>query len=221
MIIKHGPKRETPDIYSKETYNQICDALGIKDNQQKIYFKETLERAALSFIKQQKRNNNRLTNYKEKDEFKKLAKSLNKTRKIFDKLCNSEQMSNYRFFDVFNLNDKKDSFNNPFANSKEISEFFKALENQAIQTKDNIYFFGKSNKTQLTLNWLWRFSDDWEEISDVTISEGRYDEKELKYVSPAMRVLDILAKPLGISNSNIAEAIKIYRVKKNESQDNS
>ncbi len=82
MIIRHSPPRKTPDLYSDDLYDGICVGLGVQDEQQKIYFKETIERAALSLIKAWKENPQKFTDSEEKYELKRLAKSLKKSRTV-------------------------------------------------------------------------------------------------------------------------------------------
>ena len=142
MIIKHWPPQKTPDLYSEELYNEICNDLGVRDDKQKGYFKETLERAALSLIRNWKDNPKRLTNAQEKYELKRLENSLRKAHNILDKLCNEEHLGRFRLFGGFKLERSeeeqkqmailKEVFGDYHKNPMAISLALEALEKTAL-----------------------------------------------------------------------------------------
>jgi hypothetical protein len=201
MIIKHNSPRKTPDLYSEELYNEICSDLGVQDNQQKIYFKETIEQAALFLIKIWQKNPKKLTDGEEKAELKRLAKSLKKTRKILDELCNKEHLGKFRLFGAMNLNKTPDEIETTkilkeilgsyHTNTQAISFAFEALEKTALNAvKNNCVFERENKKTTIVLQWIWKFSDDWEEISNIRFAKG------VDYNSPSMRILKKMIDPI-------------------------
>lgn len=225
MKIKWSHPRNTPDLYSDSDFANICKKLGISNSKNKKLFKECVERAAQDFIKWQKDNSKKLTLSQETKALEKLAQHLKKSKKAYEVISEESQMSVFRFFHGFkNLKNKHKSEkefllnyiieDGYFLKPEKIKNILEMLENVALEASKQPSIFLKKNKTNLVLQWLWGFSDEWEELSGIKISEGRYGEKELKYISPAMEVLDELAVPLKISNSQIAEAIKVYREKK-------
>lgn len=224
-MITFKTPRNASDLYSKNHFSSICDRLGVSDPKQQEMFKELIERGSQDFLKRQKDNSKKLTPTQETKAFKKLAQHLNKSKKAYAEIAEVSHMSVFRFFKGLSETETKHmeekSFildsatdNKIFLKPNVIKNILEILEEAAIEASNQSPIFLKKNKTNLVLQWIWYFSDEWEEISDIKISEGRYDEKELKYVSPAMQILDELAKPLGITNSQIAEAIKVYREKK-------
>lgn len=225
MKIKWSSHRTTLDLYSNNDFEDICKKLDISNSENKKLFKECVEEAARDFIKWKKDNSKKLTPAQETKAFKKLAKHLNKSKKAYENISEKSQLSIFRFFDGLNkcktkhIEEKEVLLNcatdkRIILKSPAIKNILEILEGAALEAAEQPPVFLKKNKTHLVLQWLWSFSDEWEEISEIKISEGRYDEKETKYISPAMAILDQLAEPLDISNSQIAEAIKIYREKK-------
>ncbi len=224
MKTKWFPPRKTPDLHSEKDFLRICEKLGISDLEIQADFKECVEEASATYLESRVRNQNRFTEKQEENELERLASYLKKSRDIYRKISNESQMGIFRFLEGFkNANTKYDkekraisalSHNGIFINSSAIEGILDVLYMSAREAINSDYIFSKSNKTDLVLQWLWEFSDEWQECSDVTISEGRYDETLMKYDSPAMRILDVLAEPLCISNSKIAEAIKAYRENK-------
>lgn len=210
MITDYGLPRKTPDLYSSELYEEICSELNIKDHLHKKYFKETIERAALSFLNSKEKNDVRFTKVEEKKELQKLSSYLKKSNDLYKKISDRSQMTSFRLLEglqksEISHNETKEVimalvYDGIFVNSKAIGNILSVLLQASENAIESDYAFSRENKTELVLQWLWFFSNDWEEISKMTISEGRYDEALLKYDSPAMRILDKLAKPLEISN---------------------
>ena len=210
MITKYSPPRKTPNLYSDELYNEICDDLKVKESEQKLYFKETIERAAVSLLESKQRNKDRLTDSQEKSELLRLANSLQKSQKIFNSLFAPSQMTRFRVFTSIKPkktkreeeNEKilREIFGQYHANPDAINLALKALEETFRDAQKHYYSFGKENKTNLVLQWLWYFSDDWVEISNIRFAKNQ------DYDSPSLRVLKKLIKPI---NSLLIEEDKI------------
>lgn len=222
--MKIFPKRRVAnDVYSKEVMSEIAYDLDIKNTEDILLFKECLERSALDFIDSKKSNNLRDTEATENRKLKQLAKSLNKSKKLYSEITTEPQRSSFRYLD--GLRTVKTNFTEIreylfkithdgfIIKSEGITNLLSVLEEASKEALKHPYHFGKTNKTDLVLSWLWGFSDEWSELSSVIISEGK------EYQSPAMRILEKIRKPINqslkvkdhITTSQIAEAIIKHR----------
>lgn len=200
MITYYSSDRKTPDVYTQKDYSEICIALGVSDEAQKKYFKETIERSAVYLLEAKKSNVDRLTENQEKTELQRLADSLKKSREIFDDLCSPEQKTYFRIFSPLKVKKKKheeaiqetldEVFGKYSKKYQGISAGLFALEQLILNAKSNPYVFGKDNGSDIVLRWLWGFSDDWEEISSVKFAKGN------EYDSPCSRILQKMIDPI-------------------------
>lgn len=226
--------RKSPDLYSELSYAEICTKLGVKDQEKKSAFKEVIEWAAQEHLLRSTLNQKKLTDRAEEKAFQELSKHLNRSIKAYEAIAEHSRFSIFRFFEgLENLEteNKREkatiqslSHDGIIIHKETIKNLLKVLEEASMCAAKGRPIFQKHNKTDLVFSWIWSFSDEWEEISEITISEGRSEDG--LYVSKAMSVLGMMAAPINqnlpkdsqISNSMIAEAIKIYRSKKDERQ---
>lgn len=232
-MIRYKTPRKTPDLYSDELFSEIYTAFKPKSHADEEVFKECLERAAESFLRNKSDNNKRFTEKRQEEEFQKLSNYLRKAKEKYLETTNSAQMGSFRFMSALGSlkpSTKKHEEHKRllfsivqdgyFQYPENIGVLLEVLEQAALETKNQDYIFAKKDKTSLVLVWLWKFSDVWDEYSSITLSEGRYEEG--KYRSKAMEILEAIIAPINakldgkdkITNSQIAEAIITYREKK-------
>lgn len=196
---------------------------------QKILMK-AIEQATENYLESQKRHEKRFPEKKENEKLKQFENYLKKAKKAYIELSEDSEDSIFRLHAGLKNSKNKDVnklekeilekliSQNGILKPEKIKNILEVLENSAKQAQKEEYQLQKLNRTQQALFWLWGFSEEWEEYTDITLSEGRYDETLQKYDSPAIRILEELA-PSGISNSILAEAIKLYRKEKEENKD--
>ena len=215
--------RKEPNLYSEELITEILKDLKFKDLSKREDFHENLERAANRFMKSKEKNAVKLTKAAQTRSLKELAKHLKKSKQAYIKISKISRSSIFRFYEGLRNceteHSKEKDLIYDYATDEyilkpeRIEHILEVLEKAALEAVQQRPVFIKRNKTILVLNWLWNFSDEWEECSDIKISEGRFEEglDNPKYDSPAMRILEKIAAPLDITNSQIAEAIKMFR----------
>ena len=231
-MVKFSPAR-THDLYTSEQINKICSALGFPSHKQIAEMHEYLEHAAITYFRKKASQKTKLTDAKERLRFKQLANYLHKAKKAYFDISEVSQGSVFRFYeglakcqnpyhDELSLIREK-THEGFILKPKFISRFLDVLESAALEGMNKSSLkFKKKTDTHIVLIWLWEFSDFWEEHSNIIISEGRYDEKKTKNLSSALKILEEIAHPINqkcaladrITNSQIAEAIKMFRKNK-------
>lgn len=227
-MIRFSRPRTTKDLYSTELIHEIANDLGITDPEKIVDLKEILERAALNYIRNKKRQGGQYTEAKENKELLRFSKSIEKSKEILKKLFLSANGAEFRLLHSIQSlqisNPKERSAlldliqcGNGIVDFEALIRLLDAIQTSAnLASKEN-HIFSKKNDTEIVLQWLWEFSDFWEAFSLVKISEGR------EFNSPAIRILNKITSPINkivsiqnrILASLIGEAIKLHRKSRN------
>jgi hypothetical protein len=224
-MIKFYPAIKTPDLYSSELINEIYIDLGLGAEEQKTDLKEYMEHSAADYIRRSEEESHSLTRKQEDKKINQIANHLRKSIKLFKEIPDAKP-SRVRFplsqreKDELEQADVPVPERNwgtyPLGKYKESIAYIEEMLRE--MTEENVNRFSNSTKTTLVLQWLWYFSDFWDEHSSVTLSEGRFNAD--KYESSAISILTKMIGPINeqisdvncrITNSLLAEAIVAYR----------
>ncbi len=207
-MIKFFPERKTPDLYHSDIVNEIFLEIGLQTDEHKHDLKEILEHAAVGFIKSWKAEKLKQTEAQDLKAIEKTLPYLKKCKAIYETIDTDNGFISTGF------GVKPAVFYKP---NKYAEALNKIIEDTEAVLIDPMRTSNKT-KTRLILNWIWEFSDLWEE-SNITLSEGRCEENG-EYKSQAMNILVKMMSPIKnhiedpttITSSMIAEALKENRL---------